>query len=274
MDQDTSHLLAIGRFAKASHLSLKALRLYDQRKILQPAYIDPDSGYRYYHIEQLSTARLIRNMRQMEMPLAMIQEVLSTDSKEMAIKIVNGHVRSMKQRLAVINSASRSLISHLTHQEEVTMTFEIDVKDVVPQQIVSISKHVYIDQLDSHVGGSVNFLTEFVKKQDGEIIGPPLGIYHGPVNREDNGPVEVCLPVRGKFTATGEVVVRERSGGSLAYVTLKDEQCHFPAILEAYDALHDWITEKGYDITEPPREIWLSDDDEQIEVAWPFRARA
>jgi DNA-binding transcriptional MerR regulator len=42
---DTRHnLLAIGAFADAAQLSLKALRLYAQLGILPPSYVDRDSG--------------------------------------------------------------------------------------------------------------------------------------------------------------------------------------------------------------------------------------
>ena len=273
MGPEQRNLLSIGRFAKASQLSLKALRLYDRKAILEPAYIDPESGYRYYRIDQLETARIVRRMRHMEMPLTTIRQVLSADPDE-AEKIVSGYFYSFEQRFKLVRSTVRSLISHLNGKEETTMTFEIGVKEVTPQQVVSISKHVYIGLLDSHIKGSINYLKEFVTKQDGEIDGHPFGLYHGTVNNNDNGPVEVCLPVSGKFSVSGEVVAREIPSGSVAYVTVKDEQCEFPAILEAYDALHDWITGKGYDINESPREIWLSTDKaEKIEIDWPFRKR-
>ena len=46
-------LLTIGAFAKASRLSPKALRLYDELGLLTPARVDPDTGYRRYAPEQL-----------------------------------------------------------------------------------------------------------------------------------------------------------------------------------------------------------------------------
>jgi len=39
-------LLTIGAFARASRLSPKALRLYDELGLLRPAEVDPASGYR------------------------------------------------------------------------------------------------------------------------------------------------------------------------------------------------------------------------------------
>src|SRR5512134_3853242 len=70
-------LLSIGAFASMTRLSLKALRLYDQLGLLQPRHVDPQSGYRYYGVDQLANARMIRNMREMEMPLATIRQVLA-----------------------------------------------------------------------------------------------------------------------------------------------------------------------------------------------------
>ena len=70
-------LFSIGAFADMTRLSLKALRLYDQLGLLQPLHVDPQNGYRYYGVDQLSSARMIRNMREMDMPLATIRRVLA-----------------------------------------------------------------------------------------------------------------------------------------------------------------------------------------------------
>ena len=45
--------ISIGEFARRSRLSLKALRLYDERGVLVPARVDRASGYRYYDTAQL-----------------------------------------------------------------------------------------------------------------------------------------------------------------------------------------------------------------------------
>ena len=41
-DPTEAELLTIGRFSKASRLSLKALRLYDAQGLLPPAMVDDD----------------------------------------------------------------------------------------------------------------------------------------------------------------------------------------------------------------------------------------
>ncbi|MFE2586833.1 MerR family transcriptional regulator, partial [Streptomyces sp. NPDC059378] len=68
-------LLTIGAFAKASRLSPKALRLYDELELLRPAQVDPVTGYRYYAQAQLEQARLVAWLRRLGMPLAGIRRV-------------------------------------------------------------------------------------------------------------------------------------------------------------------------------------------------------
>ena len=47
-----SGLIAIGAFSRITRLSTKALRLYDEMRLLTPARVDPATRYRYYHLEQ------------------------------------------------------------------------------------------------------------------------------------------------------------------------------------------------------------------------------
>ena len=68
-------MLTIGEFARASRLTAKALRLYDELGLLPPARVDPVSGYRFYQPDQLERARLVAWLRRLGMPLARIRVV-------------------------------------------------------------------------------------------------------------------------------------------------------------------------------------------------------
>jgi protein phosphatase len=68
-------LLTIGAFARASRLSPKALRIYDELGLLRPVRVDEASGYRFYSPDQLERARLVAWLRRVGMPLARIAEV-------------------------------------------------------------------------------------------------------------------------------------------------------------------------------------------------------
>jgi PPM family protein phosphatase len=67
-------LMSSGEFGRASGLSRKALRLYDELDLLRPVAVDPASQYRLYDPAQLEQARLVAWLRRLGMPLAAIRE--------------------------------------------------------------------------------------------------------------------------------------------------------------------------------------------------------
>ena len=72
-------LLSIGRFARLTGLTVGALRHYDELGLLHPADTDRFTGYRRYRRAQLETARTIARLRDLEVPLDEIREVLAMD---------------------------------------------------------------------------------------------------------------------------------------------------------------------------------------------------
>jgi hypothetical protein len=65
----TDHLTA-GEFQAATGLSAKALRLYVERGILTPAWVDPGTGYRYFSRDQLQHGLMVDLLRRAAVPLA------------------------------------------------------------------------------------------------------------------------------------------------------------------------------------------------------------
>jgi DNA-binding transcriptional MerR regulator len=62
-------MLSIGDFSRVTHLSVKTLRHYHEVGLLEPAEIDPSSGYRHYALAQIPIAQVIRRFRDLEMPV-------------------------------------------------------------------------------------------------------------------------------------------------------------------------------------------------------------
>lgn len=80
MEQNNrSGLIPIGKMASVNRVTIATLRLYDQMGLLKPAYIDPDSLYRYYDIRQTSRLDFIRYMRELGLSLADIQNILKKE---------------------------------------------------------------------------------------------------------------------------------------------------------------------------------------------------
>ncbi len=79
--------MSIGEFARASGLTPKALRLYDELGLLAPADVVPHTGYRSYDPAQLGPARLIAALRGVGMPLARIRVVGALPARAAAVEV-------------------------------------------------------------------------------------------------------------------------------------------------------------------------------------------
>ena len=135
-------LLSISKFADLTRLSLKALRLYNQLGLLQPPHTDLQNGYRYYEPDQLPRARMIRNLRDMDMPLAEIRRVLAvTDvSQAQTELVIHEYLERRIRQLEQIQLLARQFTQQLKPEAN-TMNLEVEVKDIPAQQIISITRH-------------------------------------------------------------------------------------------------------------------------------------
>jgi DNA-binding transcriptional MerR regulator len=267
-------LLSIGAFASMTRLSIKALRLYDQLDLLQPRYVDPQTGYRFYGIGQLSSARMIRNMREMDMPLATIRQVLAvlTSSQAQAEALIQEYAQMREQQAFQIRMQVQQLIQQI-QQENNPMSLDVNVKQIAAQHVLSSTHHIKVTKLDETIRKTLDAMYALLKAQNIEAADAPFGIYHGAINEQEDGPIEICLPVTAQAKGKGDVSVKQLQGGNAACVMMLGAQTDFPAILGAYDAAADWINKNGYAMAEPPRELWHSGPgaDAKMEIVWLFK---
>ena len=244
-------LMPIGEFATASRLSQKALRLYGERGLLAPAWVDPDSGYRYYRADQLREATLIALLRRAGVPLVEIRAFLREWSVEWIDDYERRALDEFAERRRVLRYAKRML------KEE--PMYDVVTHEMSEQRYVSRTKRVLVPELEPFIAATFRELG-----RDGADA-PAFVLYHGPVNTEEDGPVEVCVPRADgdKRLPAGEVALTEISG----------EQCQFPQILGAYEAVYRWAKEHGREVSGPAREIYLSGPggDEQLRIAVPLQ---
>lgn len=81
-----SSLLKIGEMAEMNHVSTQTLRLYAKNRLLEPEYLDPETGYRYYTLEQCAKLDLIRALKSCRLSLDQIAEILSLSSEELLMQ--------------------------------------------------------------------------------------------------------------------------------------------------------------------------------------------
>lgn len=269
----SEELLSIGAFASLTRLSIKALRLYDQLNLLQPRWVDPQTSYRYYGEDQLKSARMIRNMREMDMPLATIRQVLVAlaNSPAQAEVLASEYSEMREQQAEQIRIQVTRFIQQI-RQEQTPMSFEVNIKSIPTQQVLSITHRVKASKLDETILKSIEACRGLIAEQKLEATSAPFGIFHGAINEQEDGPLEICLPVDGIVKGSGKIQVKQLQGGQAACVMTVGPETDFPTILGAYDAGADWIQKNGYQMAGSPREIWHSGpgDNPKMEIVWLF----
>jgi DNA-binding transcriptional MerR regulator len=268
-----SELLSIGAFARRSRLSLKALRLYDELGLLTPARVDPETGYRSYEAGQVGRARLIGLLRRLDMPLVRIGQVLELEGPD-AAREVAAFWAEAEASAAVKRRLVAYLERHLTGRGE--PMYDVATRDVPGQDVISITRSLTVKDLQRFIIDGTRDLYGQIERARARPGAASFVIYHGEVNDDSDGPVEVCVPFSGAVPAQGEATVRMEPAHREAYTTITMAQCEFPGILDAYAAVERWIETNGAQASGPPREVYFRDDPEPepdqpfCDIAYPI----
>jgi len=73
------NLLSIGDISKLTKASIQSLRYYEQIHLLEPTYVSPDSGYRYYSFDQKCLIEVIQICIELDIPLKKLTEFMGDD---------------------------------------------------------------------------------------------------------------------------------------------------------------------------------------------------
>jgi len=184
--------ISIGEFARRSRLSLKALRLYDERGVLVPSRVDQASGYRYYETAQLDEARLVVMLRQLQVPLAAIKELLACDPADAATRIAE-HWRDAEAAHDARRELADYLVNRLSGKRSVM--YEVATREMPERSLLCLKRNV--DEQGAWAFGK-EFIAILRERPLPEIegrAGASFCIYWAMVSGDSDGPVEWCRPV-------------------------------------------------------------------------------
>ncbi|MFJ3512351.1 MerR family transcriptional regulator [Streptomyces luteogriseus] len=277
-------LLTIGAFAARARLSAKALRLYDRLGLLAPAHVDEVTGYRYYRAGQVEQARLVAMLRQLDMPLARIAEVVEAGDGAGAAELLGAYWADVEARVAGQRTLAEYLRGRLSgRSSEMYGKFAVETVETPAQVVICEKRHTLADELPAWIGAALGRLVE-AARECGGVAGVPYVAYHAEVSMESDGPAEACVPVADEAAARAwaerrgrawETVVRVEPARRLAYTRITKAQVAHPQILAAFEAVEEWMAARGLTAAGPCRELYFADwaatgpEDPACDAAFP-----
>jgi DNA-binding transcriptional MerR regulator len=271
-------LLSIGEFARLTHLSVKALRHYDEVRLLAPADVDPSSGYRLYSTAQVPTAQLIRRFRDLEMPLDHIRAVLgSTDGVERD-RLIAEHLRHMESKLDRTRATVASLRDLLEGRDSGSgLVVERRRLPAVPA--LAVSRTVGWDDIGGWLGDAFARLEARLASEDLERRGDGGALYSDAFFQAHEGEVVAFVPVAAGTAPATPWTAGARDRVELVVLPAVDVAASvhtgpFTEIDATYGALGTWVGERALGAGGPIREHYLdpaASGAMRVEVCWPIR---
>ena len=109
-------LLPIGKMAEINQVTVPTLRLYDRLGLLKPRWVDEQTGYRYYDVNQNARLDMIAYMKELGMSLREIGEVLRAEDLTLIEIIlarkneqIHQQIRSLRLRHNAVERAIASI---------------------------------------------------------------------------------------------------------------------------------------------------------------------
>jgi len=266
--------LTVGDFSRITHLSVKTLRHYHQVGLLEPADVNPNTGYRYYSHEQIPVAQVVRRLRDLEMPVADVKAVLAAPDSPARNTLIAAHLDRLEAGLARSRVAVESLRSLLQHAGA---TAVVEHRTVPAMTAVGIQQIVDREDVLAWWQGALGELHATVRAQHLRATGPSGGLYASELYQHDRGEATVFIPVEAGIHAVGRVVPFVVPAAELAVVA------HHGSLADVdltYAELGSYATSHEISVDGPLREYYLHDSHDtqdatewHTEIGWPiFRA--
>jgi DNA-binding transcriptional MerR regulator len=258
--------VSIGEFARRSRLSVKALRLYDELAVLVPARVDHVSGYRYYDESQLERARFVAMLRQLDLPLAEIKQLLACDPADAAERVA-AHWRAAE----ATHEARRELAGYVVNRLRGTRSdmYEVATREMPARGLLCLKRHV--DEAGAWALGKefVAILRERPLPTLAGREGAMFTIYWGEVSVDSDGPVEMCKPVleadaKALASHYPELNLRTEPAHHEAFVALPAGTPGNPGVQLASEALEAWASEHGLN----PEHLAIKPEDLGVRITY------
>ncbi|MGI8646707.1 MAG: MerR family transcriptional regulator [Mycobacteriales bacterium] len=262
-------LLSIGDFSRMTFLSVKALRHYHDVALLEPATVDPVTGYRFYQPNQIATAHVIRRFRDLDMPLDEVRAILQAPNRDARNQAIVAHLERMERQLEQTQETVASLRMLL---EGAQAPLEVRYRSEPLTPSFAIAERVRSADVVAWWMAAFSELHQALRSSNASRTGPDGALFSNDFFESEEGEVVAFVPAIGTPAPGRRVITYDVPAADLAVASHRGLFSDFD---QTYGALGAWVAERALGAGGPIRERYLplgSEDallHHQTEVCWP-----
>lgn len=255
---EKQELFRIGDMARLFHVSVGSLRHYEEMGLVQPEYVDPDSGYRYYSTRQFEPLNTIRYLRVLDMPLARIGGFLQNRNLDKIQEMLCQQRQTVMDKQRELKRIQRKIETRLRQLQDAAACTKdvVEVRELPPRRLAYLRADFSIDSYEApELDLSILALSQ--GQEDPLVF---LGKVGASISKEN-----LLARQFGQYNIVFLLLEDEdQYGGSLeelpgeTYATLRFCGSHKDAPAY-YEKLVDYIQANGYQITGSSKELTLID---------------
>ncbi|SHN32762.1 MerR family transcriptional regulator [Actinacidiphila paucisporea] len=252
-------MLTIGEFSRLTHLSVRTLRRYHEAALLEPAVVDETTGYRYYGVDQIPTAQVIHRLRELDVPLSGVQQILQTPDPGVRAALVTEHLQRLE---GVLDRTRAAVVSLRRLLQPDPAPIDVELRAEPARTVAAVEGIVEIGDIETWYAGAMAELQAAVGTA---MTGPPGGTYDNSLFEQERGHAVLYLPTAAR-PRTGRVHPVTLPAAELAVTTHVGEH---DSIEVTYGELGTWVVENAMSVAGPVREVYVvSPRDTSDPAAW------
>jgi DNA-binding transcriptional MerR regulator/effector-binding domain-containing protein len=276
MKVETTRMLSIGRFARLTGLTVKALRHYDELGLLRPANVDEWTGYRRYERSQLQEAVAVRRLRSLRVPLDEVAVLIRSDDDSLR-EALAVHRARLEGELVETRHILAELDALIEGKEQLVtnVTLDLQLVDEPSGRYAVAGKRVRVDDMPTYVPETIMRVRQWLDARGVQCIDPPLAIFLG-TDIDEWFDVEVGWPIASFDLDEADGIVLRELPPTRAVQHV--HRGYYEGLPDVYRALEPAIRERGYEPIELPREHYVGHpnnrprpEEYETRIIWPVR---
>lgn len=140
MHKSAMNMLSIGQMAKLNQVSVETLRHYERIGLIKPYYINEDTNYRYYSIEQSAKLDFIANLKRLGLSLVQIKEVFERNDMQQVQSLLNERLEYFDIKINELSRTRYTLkrsIDSISAYNKAPKGPKISIEHIPPREIMT-----------------------------------------------------------------------------------------------------------------------------------------